>query len=394
MSWVDDFVSHTADTTSPELFRKWAAIWAVASALERKVWLRSKQGPIYPNLYVILCGPPGVGKTEVIWRIRDYLEKIKGVRVAPSSITRASLIDELNEAKREVVRPNETPAVVTFNSLQICVNELGVLLPSYDTDFMSVLTDLYDGKGYGEKRRTKNLEIIIPRPQINFISGTTPGQLNGMLPEGAWDQGFLSRTFIIYSGDRQLKEMFDILGEETGEHEALGKDLKTLSETYGPLTWEDEARELFHTWYLGGGPPIPDHPKLISYCARRGVHLAKLCMIAAVELDNSRTIGVHHFYRACDWLFEAETAMPDAFKALASRGAARNIDEVWHFAFRLYAKEQKPIMEHRLIQFLQEIVPAYEINTIIDSMVQSKLLKKQLVKGGTAYVPGVKRGGQ
>lgn len=67
--------------------------------------------------------------------------------------------------------------IVNFNSLTIVSNELGVLLPEYDPAMMSKLTDIYDGKGYSERRRTKDLNFKIDAPQINLIAATTPSFL-------------------------------------------------------------------------------------------------------------------------------------------------------------------------------------------------------------------------
>src|SRR5687768_12036585 len=61
-SWVDAFGMFTAKTGSPHLFRKWAAIYTVAAAMERKTWIRTARRIMYPNMYVILVGPAGAGK--------------------------------------------------------------------------------------------------------------------------------------------------------------------------------------------------------------------------------------------------------------------------------------------------------------------------------------------
>jgi len=391
MSFVAEFLEYTEGTTSPELFRKWAALWAVAAALERRVWVTTSS-PIYPSLYIILCAPPGVGKTEVIWRAREVIAEIEDIKIAPSSVSRASLIDDLNDATREVVRPNKVPAVYTFNSLQIAINELGVFIPGYDHEFMNTLTDLYDGKGYSEKKRTKKIQIEIPKPQLNLLTGTTPSYLNSMLPEGAWDQGFMSRTFIIYSGERQLQEMFGLFEEKRESHDKLVKSIAKISALFGEMTVADETKKLINNWYLEGGPPTPDHPKLLSYNSRRGVHLVKLCMIAAVDAG-SMTIKPEHFHRALDWLIEAEHFMPEVFKAMGAGGAGKNMEEAWHYIFTIYSKEQKPIAEHRLIQFLQERIPVHQIDVTIEMMIKSKLIKKVLQKGGNFYTPGGKSNG-
>lgn len=65
-SWIDSFEQFTVNRQSPALFRKWAAITCIAGALERKVWVRAFGLTLYPNMFVVLCGGPGVDRKSVV----------------------------------------------------------------------------------------------------------------------------------------------------------------------------------------------------------------------------------------------------------------------------------------------------------------------------------------
>lgn len=386
MSWIETFITHTSSTSSPEIFRKWAAISCIAAALERKVWVTTAGSRLYPNLYTILCAPPGVGKTEVTWRVRELLASLDDLHLSPSSVTKASLIDELNESDRRIVRVQDTPAVISFNSLMICINELGVLLPAYDNEFMNTLTDLYDCKQYGEKRRTSKINIQIDAPQLNLLGACTPAYLNHTLPEGAWDQGFMSRTIIVFAGERIVRSLFASTELNEEEYEQLKDDLASIFELFGEISFSPEAQELIDTWYLAGCPPAPDHPKLIGYNQRRIVHLLKLCMVSCAD-ERRKQITTADFERAMTWLLEIEVYMPEVFKAMSAGGPGRIIEEAWHYIFTIYAKEQKPVSEHRLMQWLQERVPVHQVMQTIELMEKSKLIEQQLTASGKAYKP-------
>jgi len=388
MTWIGDFLDATKHIASPELFRKWGAIFSVGAALERKVWVRTNGSNLFPNLYIILCAPPAVGKTEVTWRVRDLLASVEEQHLAPTSVTKASLVDELADCEKKIVRPQDKQNVITYNSLTLCVNELGNFLPEYDKAMMNALTDLYDCKAYGEKRRTNKLEIEIENPQINMFTACTPSYLNSFLPEGAWDQGFTSRTIIVFTADKQLKDPFQDEDEEgdTKRFGALKKKLQKIGNMYGQMFFQEEVKILIKNWHFGGGVPTPDHPKLMYYNGRRLVHLLKLCMIYAA-MDLRYEITVADFQQALDTLIEAEFFMPDIFKSMSSGGAGRNIEEAWHYLYTIYMKENKPIAEPRLVQFLQERIPVHQINTTIEMMERGQLIKKQLEKGGYVYRP-------
>lgn len=320
---------------------------------------------------------------------------LEGHHVASTSVTKASMMDELAKAVRRIVltkpKPGEQP-VVSFNSLKLCVNELGVLLPGYENEFMNTLTDLWDCKDYSETRRNKNHEPIdIKRAQLNMIAACTPSYLSDFLPEGAWDQGFISRTMLIYSGERNIASLFGKTTMDGEERELLQKELLATSNLYGEMTWSREAAELIDEFNLRDGEPAPEHPKLRSYNIRRTVHLIKLCMIASVADSPKLHIEKRHFTQALDWMIEAESYMPDIFKAMKGGGAGKIMDEAWYYIYTTYMKEDAPVAKHRVIGFLRERVPAHNIESTLRMMEQSKLIKLSLTSAGSGYVPEEKK---
>ena len=388
-SFIDGFSEYTEGLPSPSLFRKWAGIAIVAGALERKVWLTTRMGNLYPNLYTIFVAPPGVGKTVLTSRIWSMWQGLKSHHVASSSVTKASLIDELNEARRDLVRPE---GVDSFNSLLVASNELGVLIPGYENDFMNTLTDLYDGHPFGERRRTREINIKMEKPQLNFVAATTPSYLNNVMPEGAWDQGFISRVLLIYSGETTLRPLFEENNVNQKLYKDLEHDLDIIGKLYGPCVFDDAPAKLITDWHMAGGPPAPDHPRLLHYNIRRTAHLLKLCVIASVSRSDELRVTEADFVTAFDWLVEVETFMPDIFKAMKSGGDSKAIESTWHFCYEHWMKKKEPIPETIVVGFLQERIPAHSVMRVLDIMVKSGLLTKQITsKGQPAYKPMAKQ---
>lgn len=388
--FVDLFYNLTDGITSPPIFRKWAGISAIAGALERKVWLTSMGSKLYPNMYVILVAPPGVGKTEVTWRIRDLWVSLEDHFLGSTSISKASMIDELAAAARRYIHGRPPNPVASFNSLLLSINELGVLLPGYDNEFMNTLTDLWDCKHYSERKRTKNLEIQIPNPQLNLFAACTPSYLKDLLPEGAWDQGLISRTMLVYSGDRQAASLFAVKPDMQEQEKLVKKRLKEIATLYGEFTVSPQAAEMlesFNQENAVGSPSAPDHPKLVSYTIRRTVHLLKLSMVASVSHSTDLAITETDVERALDWMHEAEAQMPDIFKAMSASGTGNVMEEAWYYIYKTFSKEGKAVARHRVLQFLQERVPVHNVEPTLKLMEQSKMVEKKLTKAGAAYEP-------
>src|SRR5215471_4394482 len=90
-SWIEVFLDFTEDKKSPSIFKKWAAIAAIAAAMERRIWIRTKTDIVYANLYIFLVGPPATGKTVAMRLSSKLLRGTEGLHVAPTSVSGASL---------------------------------------------------------------------------------------------------------------------------------------------------------------------------------------------------------------------------------------------------------------------------------------------------------------
>lgn len=389
--WIESYLSYSAGLQSPARLRRWAAISLIGATLERKVWIRTLGREVFPNLYTLLIAPPGVGKSLPLGEIETLFQGLEGPYMAPSSVSASALIDALAEAKRKILRPAATPPYLEFHSIYAVSSELSVLFPEYSVEMMSYLTDLYDCREtpFRQRRRTKDLNIKIPHPQVNLLGATTPSQLGRFLPEGAWDQGFMSRVIMIFAADMIRPKLFFEPPDNTKANENLLFDLRRISELIGKMEWEEEAMVAMEYWHQAGGPPIPDHPKLVHYTTRRTIHLLKLSMISAVSRRSDMLIKLEDLQRAQDWLIEAEAQMPDIFKSMAIGGGDSDaIEETWQYVYRMFAKEKKPLSEYRVVGFLKERVPSYSVLKIIEIMVRSNYLKIVPLEGGTmGYQP-------
>ena len=393
--FIDKFMKASGHIITPEIFRKWAAISLVGSVLERKVWVHTAGSTLYPNTYIFLVAPPGVGKSEITHRIHDLLASVEELFCASSSLTKAALIDDLHDANRKIFDVNLPGGLLDFNSLQIVSNELGVLLPAYDMEFMATLTDLYDCKLYKERRRSsKTGPIVIPAPQFNLLAGCTPSYLTSLLPDGSWDQGFLSRVVLIFSGEQALINPFEDTAPSETLWEQVKADLRSVFTLSGKLGFSPEAQKVILDWHLGGGLPKPDHPKLHHYNTRRLAHVLKLCQIAYAsrsigEKEKSMIISEADASRALRWMISAEIQMPEIFKAMTSGGDSSIINDTWHMVLKTYRSTDKPVSQHILYAFLQARTPAYNVERIISNMISAGMLKKTIGKNGVAtYTPG------
>lgn len=377
-------MDYTANMPTPENFRLWTAISLVAAAMERKCWIETSMGKLYPNMYIFLIAPPGVGKTIMTSQAWKMMKGLSEHKVASPSVTRATIVQELDEAKR--VKSHKT-GTITFNALYLCVNELGVLLPEYEMAMMNKLTDIYDGHAYAESRRNEKHSVSIPAPLYNMLAAGTPGYFSHMLPEVAWEQGFMSRTLLIYSGDTLRMSLFGQTAADKEKLAVLLQDLRFIGNMYGEFAFSPEAAASIDNFYLAGHTETaPLHPKLQHYNTRRPAHLLKLMMAASMADGDDLIIKQSHYQTAFEWLTDAEAAMPQIFKAMNSGGDIQIMQEVWYYVFEQTRKTGKEgVPETAIIGFLSQRVPAEKIKWIFDVMKNAGLMEQRVTKAGILW---------
>ena len=324
---------------------------------------------IWPNTYITLVADPGIGKSRIIHAARDYAAKLKEkIILSPTSMSFASLVDQLSRAKRNVLRAD--PAHLDedkYNAMYICVDELGTLITKYENETIDGLSYFYDGRVYGQTRRTGDLSITIQNPLLSIMFGVTPQNLLSTLPDRAWGQGFMSRMVMVYSNER-------IIGDDFAEmkptfSDDLFHDLEIIAGLYGQFQVTEDYKRSMLQWLEAGELPVPGHPKLLHYTTRRKMHIYKLSMISSVDRSNSLILTVEDFNRAFDWLIAAEQHMPDIFKAGVANADAMAMDEIVHFM--KISDRGSGISESQIVRFALARVPHNSILRIVDILERS-----------------------
>ena len=378
IDWIDRYVEITEDTASPEIFRLWSAISGVAGALERRVWARTRRGVLYPNLYVMLVAPPGVGKTQAMNAVTEIWTQQKSLFVAPKSMTKAAMVDTLKNAKNMKFLENNT--LLEYHTLQIAVSELAVLINSHDLEFLGFVNNIFDNeKTFREQRRHVNggKEIQIMNPQLNILAGAQPGFLSSILPEEAWFMGTTSRFIMVFAGQSiNNMDLFGAFRDTDNEVKELAAIMQPWTEMLGQCKWEDDAVELMRDIHRKNGEnnfePLPTHPKLVSYNTRRTQFLIKLSIISAVSATSDIIIRAVDVSRARHWLLQAEQSMPDIFNAMNIKTDAQLIDEMHVMAWKMYKGKDReggqfaPLPTSILVNFLSDRIYSERVPKVLE----------------------------
>lgn len=372
--FVSDYMAYTEHELTTDLHRRWAAISCVAGALERRVWVRAGDHIAFPNLYVLLVAPPGVGKyiietTRDLWNetIEPGTTDKPAFSLAPDSVSSASLIDDLARAKQSRIVESGPPYV--YHSLLIASEEFEVLLPSYDPIVISRLNSLFNNKPLHRETRRHGpaRDVTITNPQLNILAGATPAYFTAHFPEEAWATGLIRRIIMVFQAEAPIKDLFATTPDRSILRAHLLARLGQIASMYGEATWDSDAFHYMRDWHLAGRPPEPRHSKLVHYNRSRSLLVLKLALVSGISRTGQLVIAHLDVERAMQWLFEVERLMPDIFREMVGKSDSSVIEEMHYYAQSLWVKnKQKPITTDSLIQFLAHRLPSEKVPRVLE----------------------------
>ena len=372
---LQDWIAYGGGTGSPEIFRLWSGLSMLSGCLERKCWLKTTGRPLYPNLFVLLVSPPGVGKNATLDDMISMWEELGDLSVAPKSMTAKAMIDELatETATRSVVAGGDW---LHFQSMLLAVPELGTFMAEYDNQQISILNDLFDcGSRYSERTRGGGY-IQIDNPHLVLAAGTQPKYLSRILPEHAFGMGLTSRIIMVYASESsEISSLFDQPDRCDKSWNKMKQVCQQIMNITGEFDVTQDAKEYIERRYKEGFPPKPEHPKLAHYNTRRPVHVLKLAMILGVASNVSGTITKSDAQLADTILLDADERMVEIFREMAGTEDSQVIRELHSYVVRhFFAGGRQPIDESVLTKYLQDQVPTWRIDHIIQTMLRSELL--------------------
>lgn len=336
---------------------------------------------MHPNVYTFLVAHPGVGKTQIIRKAKQYYLQTPEPRPAPTSLTGAAMVDALVKASRIYHVKGQDD--LCYNSMFITADELTAFMHKYDDEVIGIMSAFYDPDEYGQWRRGNELRIQIKRPQLNVLCGTTPSNLVKLMPESAWEQGFTSRAVMLFSDERVIKDDFGELDATLSPD--LVHDLRVITSLIGEFTASTAYADAVAEWRNSGEKPAVTHPKLLHYATRRRVHLFKLSVISAVDRGDAMVLLREDFDRALGWLVEAEASMGDIFKAGAGNADSKAMDEIYHYVLTNCIGGKK-IPSTKIVNFAKARIPLTSIDKVIKTMEQSGMIKQAGLDKASKYI--------
>lgn len=316
--WIKGYLEYTKELESPTSFHLWTALSVIASAVRRNVVLDQGAYPLYPHMFVILTGPPGiVAKSTTIRLGRTLLYGVEGIKFGPDAVTVEELIRQLEKAGTD-----EASSALTIHS-----TELSDLIEPSGIKMISFLTSIYDGDvkwEYATKGQGRN---FVKNPVVNLLGGTTPDWIANGLPVQAIGHGFTSRVIFVYEDKpRHLNPFPSAPDKELVK--ALINDLDHISRIKGEFTWGEGSRELYADYYTKiFRTTVPDY-RVEGYYRRKKNHLLKVAMLISLAGGDDLVLRPRDIEEAWDLLDDTERRMARTFSSVGKYEYASDLERI------------------------------------------------------------------
>lgn len=372
--WIDSFMELTENSEPPTLFRKWAAISAVASALQRKV--RMELGlslTFYPNLYIVLVGPSATGKGTAMKFASDIIEQIPTIRLSAQATSLQALIRRMKDTNLTDVNV-ETGEQTYHSSLTIFSTEFTVFLGYHNQELIAALCEWYDchNRWTYETIARKKEEVV--GVWVNLFAGTTPDAIQASLPIESIGGGLTSRIIFVVEEKRGKLVIIPTKTErEVTLQQKLIYDLEAISQMNGLMQYTEGFLKIYSDWctYADGHRPFQDK-KFDGYCGRRRKHLITLSMVCSASRSDEMIITSDDIERAIELLAEVEMKMGKVFKGMGRSGTADLISDAIAFV------TNSQVQDIPLFQFARHFegdMDKFEMDRVITTLEAMNLIK-------------------
>lgn len=331
----------------------------VATCLGRKVNFQQSDFGVYPNLYLIVVGPPAIGKSLPANRLMKILgsltEEHNGhlrplVNITPDCVTLESLYEYIEGSVRAIKTKHGNPEFYQHCSVSFALgDEIGLLFKQKETthDLVLFLIKGYDCGDfkYHTKKSGKN---EIKNMCVNFFGCCTPTWITKSLSSDVIGEGFTSRAIFLW-GDkkRQKTTIISISPEQIAAMEPVKQHFRNLSKLQGDIGLTNEAFKFLDKWVQEDceDKRINHDKKLDYYYGRKKIHLIKTAMLCHFAERLDMTLDVWDFKNALALLNAAEMDMHKAL-AVATRNPLSALAEQIK---KLIYQEGKPLSSNMIL---------------------------------------------
>ena len=340
--------------------------------LGRKVWIDRSYYLLYPNMYIVLVSPSGVGmKGTALSQGVELVDKSQvPVNILRGKITPTRLISRLNSA---ALQSPGGDAELMILSREFKVFTKGIIK---DSSLIEDLTDLYDNHPF-DYETEHSIQQQIKRPCLSILAASTPEWLSGGSAGDIMSGGFGARIVpITVLKDEKQIAWPEKTPTEVALQEKLIHDLQSISMLKGVYYVTQPAKKLFEDWYMKRQETRKEiDTRLDGYYSKKHDLMLKLSLILAASMSNERVVDEIHLQTAMFLLEENEKTLKFAYS-----GAAVNIEMRYRDQVLAKIKDKGEVSHSDLAQYFYHGLGRKGLREVLYGLLEEKQIEAETIK--------------
>lgn len=321
--WLDAFMEYCDEMETPKEWLRWAGLSTLSSSIKRNCYLWYRKIKFFPNQYIILVGPPGIGKGEAISRGYDLAFNAKTCNYIKDWHTPQEILEELAEGFQGIglkVGQVITAQVIKDHTCTIIAPELAVFLQNYE-NLHSLLCAWWDQNKFEYKTKNKGKHTVEDM-SVSLLGGCVPDYIRSLSKDrmAPITGGFTARTIFVYAIEKDHLNKYSF-GAPTPINsklrDALIHDLKHIQSLTGELTVSKEAQKLWEDVYEEHNKRgAIDSDASQNFKSRISSHIIKTTITVCLSATDSLTITRDHLDTAIRYIEEIRDKVDVVFRSV------------------------------------------------------------------------------
>ena len=354
-------------TDSPDNFVLWSAISLVGAALKDNVFLETGVFTLYPNQFIILVGPPGVGKGTAMNLVKGVIELVKPfpVNTLSDRITAERIIERIADGWQAPPKIVGSQLVMgkADHSCLIFSEEIRVLLGSSEW-MLEFLETAWSQKSFDYQTKNKG-NTMVTEMCCSLLGASVPEALKNVQRDNAMviTGGFSARCIFVYSEqpskDLPWPESLRKNKSSAALHDKLAQDLQEIAKLRGEFKVSTGARVLFEN-FLKKNKALADaaDSEAIAYFrTRTKTHTLKLAMVLSASRGDDMLITDMDMSNSIAEISKVIANLEKLFRGAGDSTDALNASRVQTFIEKYPQTTRKEIMRalHRHIGSIESL---------------------------------------
>ena len=289
-------------TDIPENYINWSALSLIGAALKNNVFYQIGTYTLYPNMFIVLVGPPGVGKGASMNILEQMILDTKPnqvVNTLPDRITAERIIERISDGWSTAPSIKNMQLVMgkMDHNCLLFSSEIRVLLGASDW-MLEFLEEAWSKTTYEYQTKNKG-NVAIDNMCCSLLAASVPDFLRNVNREAHMviTGGFSSRCLFIYaenpSKDLPFPEPLKKNVKSKALYDNIVLDLQEIGKLRGEFVIDTSARLRFEAFLKlnRAAASRDDSEAVANFRARVKAHVLKLAMIFCVSRSDSLIIN-------------------------------------------------------------------------------------------------------